>query len=321
MTLTLFDVYRFFDIINLYDGQKPASRIYVQRIFNNQPVKHARFPNYNEIEEFCQKLNLIKIESNVVSITDLGKILFEYNRTGTQDDLQDFFINDIIYDSEIGKQIGYAFSKFYPMDQHNMCYPKQKIHQIFECPEILPILYELNLLKKDNDMITINLKHLQMITQSRRKITQKQLEAQLENQKIIGSIAEEIVLAFENDRLVKEGHLEESIKVKQISTEFVNAGYDIESFSEDKNGKIQQIYIEVKGSTRKELDFHWSVNEIEKAKEYKEQYLIYFVSEIDIKTGKSIKDPIIISNPYETVFKNSSFTVKAQQYHVTQNHK
>ena len=110
-------------------------------------------------------------------------------------------------------------------------------------------------------------------------------------------------------------------KVKQISTEFVNAGYDIESFSEDKNGKIQQIYIEVKGSTRKELDFHWSVNEIEKAKEYKEQYLIYFVSEIDIKTGKSIKDPIIISNPYETVFKNSSFTVKAQQYHVTQNHK
>ena len=93
MTLTLFDVYRFFDIINLYDGQKPASRIYVQRIFNNQPVKHARFPNYNEIEEFCKKLNLIKIESNVVSITDLGEILFEYNHTGTQDDLQDFFIN------------------------------------------------------------------------------------------------------------------------------------------------------------------------------------------------------------------------------------
>ena len=315
MNLSISDIPRLFEIVREY-GEESASREYVQRTFNNLPIKQARLPNYAKLERLCEKLNLVRTKSDTIYLTDLGRKLFELYDSDTYKNFNDFFIKNVVFSSEIGNQIHDAISKFYVGKHYNLYYPKDEIYRLFKSTEILPILYEVSLLKKKYDVIEINTEYLQMIVQNKRKISQNQLEVQLQNQKIIGSIAEEIVLEFERNRLIKEGHKTESAKIRQISDEFANAGYDIESFAEDKNGEIRQIFIEVKGSSGTEIDFHLSINELEKAKESKENYLIYFVSEINIKVGKSARDPIIIHDPYVTIFKSSAFTVKAEKYHI-----
>ena len=318
MILTISDTIMLLAIIKLYGDQKPASRSYVQKTFHDQPIKQSRFPNYSEIEKFCKKLNLVIKESDEIFLTDLGKKILAYSKEKMPEEFQEFFIKNIVFESKIGEQIHNAFSKFYMGIHNNIWYPKHKVHDIFKVPEILPILYEINLLEKNDDIVEINPKYIQFVIQSKRKITQKQLDFQLQSQKTIGAMAEKIVFVFERNRLAKAGHVDESAKIDQISNKFANAGYDIESFAEGKNGKIHKIYIEVKGSSGKELNFHWSANELEKAKEYGEKYWIYFVPEIDIKTGKSSKELITIQNPFESIFKNSSFVVEIEKYHVIQ---
>lgn len=318
MVLNLTDIPRLLSLIKLYDKEKFASQSYVQQTFNDEPVKQARLPDYEEVEKYCKELKLLKTESEKIFLTELGeKILECYDKENSiNDEFKETFIKDALFQTEIGEIIRNIFSKFYTGENQNKWYPKWEICGMFENPEILPLLYELDILVKEDTTVGINPKYFQIINKSQKKMTQKELEKQLQNWKITGEIAEEIVLEFEKNRLKKEGHFEESEKVKRISSEFANAGYDIESFFEDQN-KMQEIYIEVKGSTEKKLDFYWSSNELEKAREYGEKYGIYFVSEIDIKTRTSPRDPIKIQNPAEAIFNDPSFKIESEKYHIT----
>ena len=318
MVLTIFDIPRLLHIIKLYDKEKFASRSYVQQTFNDEPVRQAKLPNYEEVEKFCKELKLLGIESEKIFLTKLGnKILEHYNKVNNDnEEFKEIFIKESLFDTEIGEKIRASFSKFYVGENQNRWCPKWEIYDLFETPEILPILYELDILEKKDTTVEINTKYFQIIKKSQKKITQDQLEKQLQNWKITGDIGEEIVLIFEKNRLKKEGHITESEKVERISDENANAGYDIESFLEHQ-GNMHEIYIEVKASTEKEFAFYWSANELEKAKEYGEKYWIYFVPEIDVKTRSSPREPIKIQNPAETIFKDQSFKTEIEKYHIT----
>ena len=319
MVLTLLDIPKLLHIIKLYQNKESvSSRNYVQKTFNDEPVKDARFPNYFEIEKFCNELKLLEIESEKILLTELGKKILDYydKENSINEEVKEIFIKECLFKTEIGEKIKNTFSKFYVGENQNKWYPKWEIYDLFEIPEILPILYESELLEKKDTIVEINPKYFQSIHKAQKKMSQKQLETQLQNWKIIGDVAEEIVLIFEQNRLKKEGHIEESKKVKRISSEFANAGYDIESFFEYQN-KIEQIYIEVKGSSEKEFNFYWSMNELEKAREYGEKYWIYFVPEIDVKTRTSPKEPIIIQNPAEKIFNDVTFKAEIEKYHIT----
>ncbi len=319
MVLTLLDIPKLLNIIKLYENKEFASsRNYVQRTFNDEPVKEARFPNYFEIEKLCSELNLIKIESEAILLTELGKKSLDYydKENHINEKFKEIFIKECLFKTEMGEKIKNTFSKFYIGENQNIWYPKWEIYDLFEIPEILPILYESGLLEKKDTIVEINPKYFQSIHKTQKKMTQKQLEAQLQNWKNIGDVAEEIVLNFEQNRLKKEGHFVESKKVKKISSEFANAGYDIESFFEYQN-KIEQIYIEVKGSSEKEFDFYWSTNELEKAREHGEKYWIYFIPEIDVETRSSPKEPIKIQNPAEKMFNDETFKIEIEKYHIT----
>ncbi len=318
MVLILSDIPRLLHLIKLYDKEKFASRSYVLQTFNDEPVKQARLPNYEKIENYCKELKLLKIESEKIFLTELGNnILEHYNKENNiNEEFKEIFIKDVLFDTEIGEEIRLAFSRFYVGENQNRWYPKWEIYDIFENPEILPILYELDLLEKKDTTVEINPKYFQIVSKSQKKMTLKQLEIQLENWKITGEIAEEIVLKFEKNRLKSEGHFDESNNARRISNDFANAGYDIESFLEQK-GTMCEIYIEVKGSTEKEFNFYWSANELEKAKEYGEKYWIYFMPEIDVKTRSSSREPILIQNPSVTLFQDPLYAIEIEKYHIT----
>ena len=191
-----------------------------------------------------------------------------------------------------------------------------KVTRLFEQQYILPILYEAVLLIHEDPWVKINQEFSQEVEKEiihsprkKPKKTQAQLDKELEkereNKKEIGELAENIVLEFEKKRLGKDGHT----KVRRISQEYANAGYDIES-----PGRL----IEVKGSTGDEFSIYWSQNEIETARENSDKYWIYFVPGVDIKS-KTSKEPIPIPDPITNILESDQYKEKKETLHLIKN--
>ena len=315
----LSDMFEILHTVKLYMENGPASRKYVKDTFNDSPIRQARIPSYGEIEVLCSKLGLLSVRPSKISLTQLGERVLKYaDRDEFGEEFRETFISDVIFSSEMEKMHS-ALSKFYVGQDSILWYPKEEIYDLLAFPEIMPVLYEIGLLEKKNNTVEINPKYMRLMY-GQKKITQKQLENQLLNQRTVGEIGEEIVLDFETNRLKREGYLTEASKVNRISTEFANAGYDIESFAKSRDGRIHRIYIEVKGSVGTDVDFYWSANEVKKSKEHGTDYWLYFVPDIDIRTRQSSGDLVRIQNPHKTICSDPSFKTTVEKYHVTQNH-
>ena len=319
----LSDVFKILQTVKLYMEQGPASRRYVKDTFNDSPIKQARIPSYEESEILCSKLGLLSMRPGKISLTRLGERVLKYaDRDEFGKEFRETFIRDVVFGSKIGEDIHSDLLKFHVRKNSVLWYPKEEVYDLLTFPEIISVLYEIGLFEKKNDIVEINPKYMRPMY-GQKKITQKQLEKRLEIQRLtqrtVGEIGEKIVLNFERDRLEREGYSTESSKVNRISTEFANAGYDIESFAK-RDGEIHKIYIEVKGSVGSDVDFYWSANEVKKSEEHGVDYWIYFVPDIDIQTRQSSGDPIRIQNPHETIFNDPSFNPKVEKYHVTQRH-
>jgi hypothetical protein len=92
----------------------------------------------------------------------------------------------------------------------------------------------------------------------------------------IGLAGETWVVDYEVNELESNGLYELSKEVKRISVTNIAAGYDVLSYELVGAEK----YIEVKTTALSKTEFFLSANELEVAKEYRNRYWIYFVSEI-----------------------------------------
>lgn len=120
-----------------------------------------------------------------------------------------------------------------------------------------------------------------------------------ERNKLIGKIAEEYVYRMEKERVSNiDDKLKESVIWK--SKKMDGLGYDIESFFGDKTKK----FIEVKGTSldTKNVTFFLSKNELEKAKELRDKYVLILVA--NVGEGKKPKIIAEIKNPASNVFRD-----------------
>ena len=135
-----------------------------------------------------------------------------------------------------------------------------------------PIKYKLVEVKPKVDRVT---RFKRISTPSNKKIDY--VKRAKENAKT-GLLGENLILAFEIDRLNKLGLEEYASKVKQVSLINDVLGYDIRSFDLDEDGNVHEIYIEVKTSnTPKDVDFYVSRNEVEQSKVLGNNYWLYRV--------------------------------------------
>ena len=315
MTLSLNDLFRILRLVKLYQRESNSSRNYVKKSYDSEPIKQLKLPNYDEIENFCLKLNLIIKNSDDIKLTKFG---IEISELFKQDvSLANKKIVEQCFETqEIKKNIENALEKFHYSDGKNWI-PKWDVVSLFENVHILPILYQTGFLQKNDLSVIVNPEFKKLISlKYKKKIPLEQLEKNLEHQKKIGDIAEKFVLNFEKNRLKNLGFEEESNKIRQISIDFSNAGYDIESFNGKTRDGVPDRFIEVKGTTKKEFSFYWSINEINTAKELSSNYWIYYVSEIDVQNKTSSNDPKMINNPYENIFSNDLFQKNIESYHI-----
>lgn len=308
-----------------YDTKIMPLREKVQLEFNNLPVLEATYPNFMELEEFCINSRILLHEDKLLKMGPLGKQIMDFGLSDfdfNQKQL-DFIAKNCFLEGKYSELILEKISKFNVDKKNNYWYPSDKVLYLFNNHEVLPLLYECKILELKNDKVYLNSTYstilkpkIEKFVPKKPKITQSQIDAQLINSKMIGEIGEEIILLYEKKRLKELGCMNEANKVELLSKSFANAGYDINSF----NGKSKNLeydrFIEVKSSVSKQIDFHWSDNEINMAQQLKNQYWLYFVPEINSETRKSQGKIEKIQNPFKNVFENSSYDKIIESYHI-----
>ena len=102
----------------------------------------------------------------------------------------------------------------------------------------------------------------------------------------------------------------DSNSIRIISDEDCGAGYDILSYQKESSIFLDK-YIEVK-SYSGEPYFYWSINEVKVAEKEKNNYFLYLVNRDEM--GNNNYSPIIIKNPYESVFNNDEWSKEPQSW-------
>jgi len=133
-----------------------------------------------------------------------------------------------------------------------------------------------------------------------RRFTLDQLKTQLQTNEELGRQGELFVLDYEKKRLSNHRFIE---KVIRISDDFVNAGFDIESFEND-HSIVPDRFIEVK-TYSDNISFYWSENEIDTAKRFANSYWLYLVHAGSLKKPDYV--PKMFQNPYLTIFDSESW--------------
>lgn len=144
---------------------------------------------------------------------------------------------------------------------------------------------------------------------NKRVISAQSLEISMLRKAELGKEAEIYVLGYENRRLANHPT---SHNIKIISEDFVNAGYDIESYN-NRDSIINDRFIEVK-SFNSDVSFYWSKNEVEAAEDFGESYFLYLVDRSRI--GDLDYIPTVIQNPYKKVFLNEFWKKEIQDWKI-----
>lgn len=142
-----------------------------------------------------------------------------------------------------------------------------------------------------------------------KRMTLEQLKINLTKKDEAGKQGEFFVLKYEKDRLINHPHFD---KIERIAETYANAGYDIKSFN-DLDSFIHDRFIEVKSYT-KEIEFYWSKNEIERAKQLKSKYYLYLVDRSQIHSDEYI--PKIFQNPYKRIFESDIWKKETENWKI-----
>ncbi len=136
------------------------------------------------------------------------------------------------------------------------------------------------------------------------------LEKNISNNHEIGFLAEELILAYERDRVGSRF----SDKVEHISQKNVAAGYDIRSITLRDNAEVALRFIEVKAVSDQSYQFYWSRNEISVAQNLGHCYYLYLLPlaenrKFDIDKLKIISDPYNVVMVADTVWACKTDTI------------
>jgi len=135
--------------------------------------------------------------------------------------------------------------------------------------------------------------------------TLEELKIQLEDNEKFGVEAELAAMRYELE-ILKNAHIEKS--PERISEYNTSAGYDIVSFMHI-DSLIPDKFIEVKSCSDDNLKFYISKNELDVAKNKKNNYYLYLYN----RQNQSFR---IIQNPYNYFIKNEEWAIIPQVYQV-----
>lgn len=299
---------------------KAVHEICAKRTFNAQIIDYRKII---EILEYCE---LITIQKGKISISSRGSeflILNKQNFLELNPKQKHFLAENCIFYGRYKSQAKRIFNTFIS-DYDEMTY-KYAWSNEFEVPikdkVILHLFEYLGIVFRRSFEFAVDpkyLKHVREIRAKKRGMSQEELEQSLDANRERGFKAEELVVEYERARLRELGLDAEADRVKRISPLDPDAGYDIKSFAGIGPTAEYDKFIEVKSSQKSALEFYWSKNEIDVAKEIGDQYWIYFLP--DFSDSIILKDlnPVTIKNPAQVVLNGQKFECEPRLFKVTE---
>lgn len=143
-------------------------------------------------------------------------------------------------------------------------------------------------------------------------LTEEKFRELLADKLAAGDIGEQLIVAYERERLSNLGALVESHCVRRIGNVRLNAGYDVESFNGPSNAVGFDRFIEVKSARCKDVHFFWTENEMKVAEKLGERYWIYFVGGINVASRTASQEPLMFQDPLKSVLQNATFSKSPQ---------
>ena len=220
--------------------------------------------------------------------------------------LQQLFLDKLVRrDSCFSDYVNEYFSKFLLLNgKHGF---KPNVSQRLKFSGLRNFLMELGFVYFDRDkktyFISDNSFYYFSKLRNSIKLSQEEYLKTLGDNEVVGEAAEFRILQFEKDRLSQYPLLIN--KIEHVAVIDVGAGYDIKSFSIEKKANSNPIprYIEVKAVSPWDYKFYWTRNELEKARNLKNNYYLYLLPVIS-KNEFNIEGLEIISAPYTNVYEN-----------------
>ena len=326
MVVELSQVLKLLDVVKSHQSNGKSKRQEVKKDFELRKIdKGLEYPIYEENEKFCLQTKIITLENDDLVLTDLGDQILLID---SKEKLNELIIRECLLKGDFSNKIIPALAQFNVDENNELWYEKKSIAQLFGSTDFLHIIYDVELLVRGETDVRLNSKFhenesITIQRKKKRKQSQRDIDDSLKIQKKIGQIGEKIVLKFEKNRLKESGCSYEAEHVDQISEDWANKGYDIDSFDGNSPELQPDRFIEVKSSTGKKFSVFWSENEIEVARELGKRYWIYFVSEIDIENKTSPNIPEMIQDPFNRIDplninpENTEFDKKWESIHIT----
>ena len=326
MVIELSQVLKLLGVVKSHQNNGKSKRQQVKKDFELRKIDRGlEYPVYEENEKFCLQTKIITHENDDLVLTDLGDQILLID---SKEKLNELIIRECLLKGNFSNKIIPALAQFNVDENNELWYEKKSIAQLFDSTDFLRILYDVGLLVRGETDVRLNSKFhenesITIQRKKKRKQSQGDIDDSLKIQKEVGQIGEKTVLKFEKNRLKEAGCVDEAEHVDQISEDWANKGYDIDSFDGNSPELQPNRFIEVKSSTGKKFSVFWSENEIEVARELGKRYWIYFVSEIDIENKTSPNIPEMIQDPFNRIDplninpENTEFDKKWESIHIT----
>lgn len=181
----------------------------------------------------------------------------------------------------------------------------------------LQTLSRVGLVEVDTVCAKVNRNYLdavnEVLRKTRNELAGEEPEAGDDREKI-GKVAEKCAMEYEKQRLLKSGHQDLGMLVQRISLVDKSAGYDISSYRGTGKKPDSPIFIEVKGTTKPEVDFIWTKNERFVARQERRSYWIYAFTNVDLDI-ESATGPVRINDPIVNL-EHKGYSIEALSVHV-----
>jgi len=265
----------------------------VERWYNAESL------NFKETLEFLLELRVVTVTDNkIIPSTNLKKVI-----ASNDESIRQFFVDTLFQKkSNIIKYFGEFFDNF---ELHGDLYrfiPSMK--ERLKYSGIRNFLISLGAISSitPSGSYVASGKISTYLLDRKKVLPYTQFKDQLKANDELGRKAELLVLEEERKKFNNYPDLLD--RIRHVSLQDVNAGYDIESFETTlKKGRWQPKFIEVKAISKDSTGFYWSRNEINKSKQLGDEYYLYLLpvtssSNLDVSGLQQIR------NPYKAVFQN-----------------
>lgn len=273
-------------------------------------------PDHQETLEFATSLGLLASTESRTQITEAGRAFLSLNVENTYELTEDqvrYLVRKHYFDGAL-KVVCHKLFDAFSLAHEKGLYKWSELNgpELFAPSWLIAHLCQFGVLERLEGGLQSSLAYAELVNtfvDEAAGMSLEHLKQLLKEKDDVGQVAEHLVLKFEEDRLNEIQCNVEANCVRQISSIRVNAGYDIESFDAASDAMVFDRFIEVKGSRGKELRFFWTENELNVARRLGKRYWIYFQGGIDLATGNSKLQPVLIQDPTKSIFENEQIHV------------